>query len=110
MGHRESQKRDPRHRKRVMVRFGLDQWDKTAFTTNLSIHGVLLQTNHTFPPRTILQVQVQPPDGEVFQLSGRVVWVKRVPPRMQSVKPSTMGLFFKEPTPEWVDFCQRWNS
>ena len=108
-GHKESQQRDPRYRKRVMVRFGDDKPDRTAFTANLSVHGLLLQTNHTFSPGSILKVEVQPPDGGTFALSGRVVWVRKVPPRLQSVKSSTMGLYFKEPAPDWVEFCQRWN-
>ena len=57
---RESQPRDPRHRKRVMVRFGPEAPEKTAFTANLSVHGLLLQTNHVHAPGTMLQVEVDP--------------------------------------------------
>ena len=108
-GVRESQPRDTRHRKRVMVRFGDEKPDRTAFTANLSVNGVLLQTNHIFHPGTILQVEIRPPEGSTFLLAGRVVWGKKVPPRLQSVKSCTMGLYFKDPPPEWTEFCQGWN-
>ena len=109
-GGRESQPRDPRHRKRVMVRFGPDGPEKAAFTTNLSEHGVLLQTNNVHPPGTMLQVEVEPPDHPKLALLGRVVWVRRVPPRLQQVKSSTMGLYFNEPSQDWVNFCRTWNT
>ena len=109
-GGKQSQNRDQRHRKRVMVRFGVEVPEKAAFTTNLSEHGVLLQTNHVHPPGTILQVEIEPPDHSKLALLGRVVWVKRVPLRLQQVKSSTMGLYFDEPSQDWIDFCKRWNA
>ena len=107
---RKSEPRDPRHRKRVMVRFGPDGPEKAAFTTNLSEHGVLLQTNHVFAPGTILQIEVLPPDHAKFELVGRVVWVRRVPPRLQQVKSSTMGLYFSKPSQDWIELCRSWNA
>ena len=109
-GGRESQDRGPRHRKRAMVRFGPDESERTAFTTNLSEHGVLLQTRYVYPPGTMLNVEVDSPGLPIFMLVGRVVWVKKVPPRLQQVKPSIMGLYFKEPSHDWIEFCKRWNA
>ena len=109
-GGRESQARDPRHRKRVKVRFGPEAPEKIAFTTNLSEHGLLLQTNHLHQPGTMLQVEVDALDYPTFTLLGRVVWVRRVPVRLQQVRPSTMGLYFNEPSQDWVEFCKRWNA
>jgi hypothetical protein len=110
VGGKKSQPRDARHRKRVKVRFGTEGPEKIAFTTNLSEHGLLLQTNYIHPPGTMLQVEVHALDYPAFTLLGRVVWVKRMPPRLQQVKPSTMGLYFKEPGQDWVDFCEHWNA
>jgi len=107
---RESQPRDPRHRKRVLVRFGPLAPEKTAFTANLSEHGLLLQTNHVHDPGTMLQVEVDYQEQLKFVLLGRVVWVRKVPPRLQQVRSSTMGLYFDEPGQRWVDFCKRWNA
>ncbi len=99
-----------RHRKRVKVRFGPEGPEKIAFTTNLSEHGLLLQTNHLHQPGTMLQVEVDALDYPMFALLGRVVWVKRVPVRLQQVRPSTMGLYFSEPSQDWLEFCKRWNA
>ncbi len=107
---KKSEDRDPRHRKRVKVRFGPEGPEKIAFTSNLSEHGLLLQTNHVHPPGTMLQVEVDPPGYPKFALLGRVVWVKKVPARLQQVKPSTMGLSFKEPSQDWIEFCEHWNA
>jgi hypothetical protein len=107
---KKSEPRDPRHRKRVMVRFGLEALEKIAFTSNLSEHGLLLHTNSVHPPGTLLQVEVDPPGYPKFALVGRVVWVKKVPPRLQQVKSSTMGLSFKEPSRDWIEFCEHWNA
>ncbi len=109
-GGREAQARDPRHRKRVKVRFGPEGPEKIAFTTNLSEHGLLLKTNYVHPPGTMLQVEVDALDYPTFTLLGRVVWVKRVPPRLQQVKSSAMGLYFKEPSQDWIEFCEHWNT
>ena len=109
-GGRESQPRDSRHHKRAMVRFGPDRAEKTAFTTNLSEHGVLLQSRYVFPPGTMLNVEVDSPGYPTFTLMGRVVWVRKMPPRLQQVRPSTMGLYFKEPSQDWIEFCERWNA
>ena len=93
-----------------MVRFGPDKPEKTAFTTNLSEHGVLLQTRYVFPSGTMLNIEVDSPGHPTFALVGRVVWVRKVAPRLQQVKPSTMGLYFKEPSQDWIEFCERWNA
>jgi len=107
---KKSDSRDQRHRKRVKVRFGPEEPEKIAFTSNLSEHGLLLKTNHVHPPGTMLQVEVDAVDYPTFTLLGRVVWVNRVPPRLQLVKSSTMGLAFKEPSQDWIDFCKHWNA
>lgn len=94
----------------MKVRFGPERPENVAFTANLSEHGLLLQTNHVHPPGTTLQVEVDAHDYPTFTLLGRVVWVKKVPPRLRQVRASTMGISFQEPTKDWVDFCERWNA
>ena len=88
----------------MKVRFGPETPENIAFTANLSEHGILLQTNHVHPPGTALQVEVDAADYPTFTLLGRVVWVKKVPSRLRQVRPSTMGISFREPTKDWVDF------
>jgi hypothetical protein len=105
----EAREKQDRVRKRLMVRFGPDGPEKTAFTGNLSENGILLKTNHVYPPGTILQLDVEGPEGH-FPLVGRVVWVKKVPLRLAQVMTSSMGLYFKDPGPEWNEFCKIWNS
>jgi hypothetical protein len=109
-GGRKSQPRDARHTKRVKVRFGPEGPQKIAFTSNLSENGLLLQTNFVQKPGTMLQLEVTASDYPMFTLVGRVVWVRRVPLRLQQLRPSTMGLYFKQPSQDWIEFCEQWNA
>jgi hypothetical protein len=92
-----------------MVKFGPEGPDRTAFTGNLSENGILLKTNHVFPPGTVLQLEVKREEGDL-PMVGRVVWVKKVPVRLAQVMTSSMGLYITDPGPEWSDFCKAWKS
>ncbi len=102
--------REPRYRKRVKVRFGREGPETIAFTGNLSEHGLLLQTNHVHPRGTVLKIELDVPDYPTFTLLGRVVWVNRMPGRLQRVTSSTMGISFDEPTQDWIEFSKSWNT
>lgn len=110
-----SDKRDAekRARKRLLVRFmaetDREQRTRTAFTGNLSEHGMLLKTQHIHRPGTLLAVEVETPEG-TYMLAGRVVWAKRVPPRLAQISSSSMGIYFRSPGPEWAEFCKAWKN
>lgn len=102
---------EKRARKRLMVRFTPETGGatRTAFTGNLSANGVLLKTHYVQAPGTILSVEIQSPDT-IYHLTGRVVWVKRSPARLAQVTSSSMGIYFKEPSPEWSEFAIQWKA
>ncbi len=107
----ESNTRSKRARKRLVVRFSAEGGEetRTAFTANLSEHGILLKTRYIHPPGTLLSLEVQGPET-TFAIAGRVVWVKRVPARLSQVTSSSMGIYFKDPGPEWAEFSQLWKA
>jgi Tfp pilus assembly protein PilZ len=98
-----------RARKRVMVRYGADRPDKTAFTRNISKTGLFVQTNSVFKPGTTLQLELHFSD-RTFELWARVVWAKRVPPQLAHVLECGMGLHFLQPPAEWGEFFERWRA
>ena len=64
MGHRagprevdvsgKEQRDTDRTKRRVRVKYGIDQIDKSAFTRNLSSTGLFIGTNNVFPPGSTL--------------------------------------------------------
>ena len=100
---------DGRAKKRVMVKFGVDQANRMAFTRNVSDTGVFLQTNHVFKPGTTIQVKIEL-DERTFNMWSRVVWAKKVPPQLAHVLQCGMGLCFIDPSPEWLEYFIRWRE
>lgn len=98
-----------RTKKRVMVRYGVDKLEKTAFTRNISGSGICLQTNSVYKPGTTLQLELRFGDDS-FSMWGRVVWAKKVPPQLAHVLDCGMGLSFVNPPTDWFDFYTAWKS
>ena len=96
-----------RAKRRLMVRFGTSNADKTAFTKNVSETGLFVQTNSVFKPGTTIQVNIQFPDRN-FSMWARVVWAKSVPPQLAHVLECGMGVCFIDPSPEWLTFYKEW--
>ena len=96
-----------RANRRLMVRYGTREPEKTAFTKNLSESGMFLQTNSVFKPGTTIQVLMEFPD-RTFNMWARVVWAKKVPAQLTYILGSGMGICFIDPTAEWVEYYKRW--
>ena len=108
MGLKAANKRSlNRAKRRMMVRFGASAAEKTAFTKNVSITGMFLQTNHVFKPGSTIHVQIEFPK-DTFNMWARVVWAKQVPPQLAHVLECGMGLRFIDPPPEWGPFYHEW--
>ena len=98
-----------RTRRRVMVKYGTDKADRTAFTKNLSETGLFIGTNNVFKPGTTIQVELKFPD-QTFSMWARVIWAKKVPSQLAHVVECGMGVCFVDPTVEWLEFYERWKS
>jgi Tfp pilus assembly protein PilZ len=98
-----------RTKKRVMVRYGVDAANRTAFTKNLSETGVFLQTNSVFKPGSTIQVQIEL-DERSFNMWARVAWAKKVPPQLAHILDCGMGLCFIDPSPEWLEYFNEWRA
>lgn len=105
----ENKRDNNRTKRRIKVRFGVNRPEKTAFTMNLSETGLFIKTNHVHPPGTTIQVELAFPE-KTWTLWARVVWAKKVPPRLAHALECGMGLCFVDPTPEWLEFFAAWQK
>ena len=78
-----AEKRDiTRKRKRVKVRFGIDEPRKVAFSDDISVDGIFIKTASPEKPGLILNIEITLPDEALVLCRGRIHWAKRVPPNM----------------------------
>jgi len=84
-------RRAGRDRRRVQVRYGLEQARHLGYTTDFCEKGLYLQANQLFPPETILQLEVSLPEGSKA-IRGVVRWVKEVPFELRRVLRGGMGI------------------
>jgi hypothetical protein len=89
-----AEKRDiKRKRKRVKVRFGIEEAKKVAFTDDISFDGIFIKTAAPEKPGQQLKLDIFLPDETLVQCTGRIHWAKRVPPNMlRLVGKGGMGL------------------
>ncbi len=86
-----------RHKKRLKVRFGLEQTKKIAFTSDLSAGGVFVSTGNPEPPGTHVQLELSLPHHDAILAIGQVRWAKKVPANLFHVaKKAGMGIQIKK--------------
>ena len=83
-----------RHKKRLTVRFGIDDVNRVAFTEDISLTGMFIKTPNICPPNTKIKVILELGSNNV-ELEARVMWAKKVPQNLfHLVKKSGMGIRF----------------
>lgn len=88
-------KRDiQRVKKRLSVKFGLEEPSRMAFTEDISITGMFIKTPNVCVPNSKIKIEFLLNDCLV-QVEARVMWAKKVPQNMfHLVKKSGMGIRF----------------
>lgn len=71
-----------RHRKRLSLKFGINEATRVGFTDDISETGLFIKSAIVQNPNTLLRIQLTAPDGEVIALTGKVMWAKKVPPSL----------------------------
>ena len=89
-----SEKRTPiRLKKRLSVRFGIEEANRVAFTEDLSATGMFIKSLNVCPPNTKIKIEFSPDDKNKVFLEARVMWAKKVPQNLfHLVKKSGMGV------------------
>jgi PilZ domain-containing protein len=89
-------KRDIRRiKKRISIRFGIDEAVRLAFTEDISMTGMFIKTFNVIPPNSMVRIKFDLPEGSRVELEARVMWAKKVPANLfHLVKKSGMGVRF----------------
>ena len=80
-----------RNRRRVSVRYGDEQARFLGYTQEMGEKGLFLQGNQIYPPGTVLNMEIEMPDG-TKSARGIVRWVKEVPPAFRRSMRGGMGI------------------
>ena len=94
MGH--DKRNDARYRKRLTLKFGVDEASRIGFTEDISDTGIFIRSASPMAPNTILTVEIQTLKGEIIRLKGRIMWAKKVPQNMMHRIKGGMGLLITE--------------
>lgn len=89
-------KRDIRRiKKRITIRFGIDDAVKVAFTQDVSMTGMFIMTPSVITPNSRIIIKFDLPEGSRVELEARVMWAKKVPANLfHLAKKSGMGVRF----------------
>lgn len=74
-----------RKRKRLKVRFGVEEVKRIAFTDDISDKGLFITTAMPEKPGTIVMLEIEIPDGETVKCQGQVRWARKIPQSMLRV-------------------------
>jgi len=90
-----SDKRDiVRLKKRLTIRFGLEEANRPAFTEDISSTGMFIKTANVCNPNSRINVELEI-EGKPVTIVARVMWAKKVPQNLfHLVKKSGMGIRF----------------
>lgn len=84
-----------RHRKRIKIRFGIDEPVRMAFTEDISMSGMFIKTPSVMPPNTKIRIELLIQEECKVELEARVMWAKKVPPNLfHLAKKGGMGVRF----------------
>lgn len=91
-----TEKRDiKRHKKRISIRFGIEETNRVAFTEDISTTGMFIKTPNIVPPNTKIRIAFVLSDNQTIEIEARVMWAKKVPQNLfHLVKKSGMGVKF----------------
>ena len=82
-----------RLRKRLTIKFGLQNAERVAFTEDISHHGMFIKTANVASPGSKIRIELSIDDNCIVNMEAQVMWAKRVPANMlQLVKKSGMGI------------------
>ena len=99
-------RREPRIRKRVMVKFGEKNYERLGFTSNISSSGLHITSTQILPSGKEITILIE--DNErVYNLKGEVRWSIKYPSHFYSYMLSGMGIKLKEIPAEFKEYLRR---
>jgi len=84
-----------RQKKRISIRFGIDEAVRMAFTEDISATGMFIKCANVVVPNSKIRIEFMLADDRKVELEARVMWAKKVPTNLfHLVKKSGMGVHF----------------
>lgn len=84
-----------RVRRRLTLRFGSESPVRTAFTEDVTEHGLFIKTTNLYAPGTHIIIELVLPTEQRVIVTGMVRWSKKVPPTMiHLVNKAGLGIKF----------------
>lgn len=103
-------KRDiKRHKKRIQLRYGLENPDKIAFTEDISSTGIFIKSPIVLQPGKIIFIELVVNSNTPIRLKGRIMWAKKVPQNLLRKVKGGMGihiLSFEQGEDEYCKLCE----
>jgi hypothetical protein len=78
--------------KRLPVKFGVSEPDIIGFTSDLSPVGMFIRTNRGLPPKTLINIALEIPSGEIIPLKGVVKRAVKYSSHLGGIMKNGMGI------------------
>jgi hypothetical protein len=98
-----------RMKRRIEVRYGLEELSFTGFSGNVSKNGIMVRAVRVFGPGTILKLQIKIAEG-IFNLKGQVRWAREGDIRLLFSGRVGMGLTFIDPPEDFLRAVKRLDA
>jgi len=99
-------RREKRLKKRVMVKFGENNYERLGFTSNVSFGGLHIDSTQILPSGKEITILLEDND-KIYSLKGVVRWSIKYPSHFYSYMLSGMGIKLKEIPPDFKDYIRR---
>ena len=90
---KREQRKEDRQKKRLQVRFGPGDLAHAGYTSDISDGGICLQSSVLYPPRTVLTVRIDYPEGPATR-RGVIRWSREYPPAVKRSVRGGLGVAF----------------
>ena len=96
-----------RFTKRLQVRFSSGGQTFIGISSNLSENGIFIRTKNCFVTDSIIDIELEMPDGKISYLKGRVARATKTP--LASLK-NGMGIELIEKDAAYIDFLKTFSD
>jgi len=88
-------RRGKRYKRRMKIRFGLDEAKQLGFVEDISTTGLRIKTGTVYKPGLSIKMQIEDEKtGLMMEADGLVRWARKVPPSMMAKHRCGMGIAF----------------
>ena len=98
-------RKEPRIKKRVIVKFGENNYERLGFTSNVSSGGLHIASNQILPSGKEVTILLED-NNRVYNLKGEVRWSIKYPSHFYSYMLSGMGIKLKDIPADFKEYIR----